>query len=525
MSLTPQQLREACIADYATFCAVMQDDGWFDPVHEEICHGIQNELVTTGNLAALRTGKDDLSTMAAKILIVLPRGSLKSSIVTKLLPCWLTLQSPNVRCLIAGNTMPNASKKIDNIRGIYDAHEIFRALFPELLPDSNCRWTSTSAEIKRDWCPSGEGTFESAGMKTQVVGRHFHVIIEDDTVAPEKDDLGVDMTLPSNEDIDRAIGWHRMAIPLQLAKGPRIRVVVTTRWSDNDLVDYIERQEKYVKFDYPALRSDGITPTFSIFYSREQLDELKQTLGSYMFSALYLNKPIPAGDRLFRATWFHSYTSGVPLGAAYYVSIDPAISEKDSSCETVLCGCYQQHSTIWVNDIINGHLSPADLVHRTLDLIDPQLNGELPRRCGIILETNAYQKSISYYLHDELRRRGWNVPIFEVNSRTSKEARIAALQPLYENGQIMHRKGVSSALETQLIQYPHGRLVDIPDALSQQMVVYRGYFGVLNTEKPKEDEGEVELKRLLGLLSGRNAKGRLAYSSGNITKQIALGVN
>lgn len=480
-TLTPEAIADLCKQDYAIFCQTMQEDGWFDPIHKEICEGVQEELEKTGVLAALRTGDESYAVEVAKIAIILPRGTLKSTIITKYLPIWLALQNSNIRSLIAGNTQVNAAKKVDNIRGVYDTHTIYRALFPNTLPDAKCKWTSICATIPRTGSYP-EGTFESAGRNTQVTGRHFNLIIEDDTVAPAKDDIGSDMALPSMEDVEAGIGFHKMCVPLRVPKGPRIQVIVTTRWCDYDLIEYIKKNEKYRIFDYPALKADG-TPNFSIFYSNEELEEIKATLGSYMFSALFLNDPIPAGERLFKPTWFHTYTEKtLPLEASYWVSIDPAISKKDDACDSALVGVYHASSMMYVNDIKKGRFAPAELILHAMELIGKNI--EL-RRCGILIETVAYQKALVYFLNDELRRRAWSVTIEEVTSRASKEARIAALQPLYENGQIMHRKGLDSSLETQLIQFPHGRLVDVPDSLAQHMQIYKGIYIKKEVKQPE----------------------------------------
>ena len=484
--LTPEVVAQVCREDYATFCQVMQDEGWFDPIHREICEGIQAELQRTGNLAALRTGEDKYSLEVCKIGIVLPRGTLKSTIITKYLPAWLALQNPNVTNLIAGNTQPNAAKKVDNIRSLYDSHEAYRALFPQTLPDAKCKWTSTMAVIPRTGS-FPEGTYESAGRKTQITGRHYNCIIEDDTIAPQKEDIGSDMALPSMEDVEQGIGFHRMCIPLQVPKGVRIRVVVTTRWCDYDLIAYIQKNERYKIFNYPALKSDG-KPNFSIFYGNEELEEIKKTLGSYMFAALFLNDPIPAGERLFRPDWFHSYKEDqIPLSTDlnpvnYWVSIDPAISKRDEACDTAIIGCFHTGSLVYVHDVIRGKLAPMELVVRAVNLLE---KNRALYRCGILIETVAYQKALVYFLNDELKRRRMNVQIVENNSRTSKEVRIASLQPLYESGQILHRKGIDEALETQLIQFPHGRLVDLPDCLAQHMAVYRGVY--VKEELPPEE--------------------------------------
>jgi len=71
-------------------------------------------------------------------------------------------------------------------------------------------------------------------MKTKKTGTHYNVIIEDDTVAPDVEEMAAEVIMPSIEDIERGIGWHKQAYSLLVPKGFRVRIVVSTRWSDFD---------------------------------------------------------------------------------------------------------------------------------------------------------------------------------------------------------------------------------------------------------------------------------------------------
>ncbi len=465
-----EQLAEISRRSYSAFCKLIQDDGWFDKTHERLCDAIQEKLESSGFLKELREPNEEKPMLnTCKIAVVMPRGSLKSTMVTRNLSLWLTIQDPNIRILIGSNSSPNATKKIEDIRGIVDSNELFRALFPEVLPTTDQRWTNQAAELRRTKT-FPEATYEAAGVKTRVTGRHFNVIIEDDTLAPDESDSGVEMALPSIEDTEKAIGWHKLGLPLLVPRGLRLRVIVTTRWSDYDLIDYIQKHEPdYLIIDIPAL-VDG-KPQFEAFYSQEQLDEFARDLGPYLFSCLYLNSPIPAGERVFDPKWFqYCRTDQIHPDAYYAVSIDPAVSDKDDACDTAIIGCWHHNHFIWVADVLHGKFSPQETIMKALDLL---LSNEEKARC-LIVETVAYQKALTYFIRDEMQRRRMYVPIVKMESRTAKEVRIRGLQPLFANGQIIFFKGLAKALETQLVQFPHGKLVDVIDALAMHLKLYRG---------------------------------------------------
>jgi hypothetical protein len=114
--LSIKQAREACVNSFATFCRLMQDDGYFDPTHEKLC------IWTQAHIERLERQVQVRGTCTGKLAYVMPRGSLKSTIVTKHLNNWLVIRSyykhndDSMRVLIAGNTHTNSKKKLQGIR-------------------------------------------------------------------------------------------------------------------------------------------------------------------------------------------------------------------------------------------------------------------------------------------------------------------------------------------------------------------------------------------------------------------------
>lgn len=479
-------LKENCKSSYPFFCRTMQDMEYFDPIHEELCEFVQSVIQE--------------STDTVKLLVIMPRGGLKSTIITKYLPIWLTINDPTFRSYIVSSTLPNASRKIQEIRNVFDYGEIFRAMFPELLPTIKQTWTNLGAEVPRK-VAYGENTFECGGIGTRVTGRHFNMLVEDDTLAPDDDASAADgIVIPTLEQVKNAVGWHQQAHALLVPVGGRIRAVVTTRWLDFDLVHYIrENEPDYKVFDVPAEREGKF---YFSFYSRDRLDEIKRSVGTYLYSALYLNNPIPAGDRVFKDEWFNEVPrDGLPPIYRYVITVDPAISEKDSACETAIFGCRHADSYIYITDVKHGHFTPSETVEKILELVEQNFE------CVdcIRVEANAYQKALCYSLREAMKQRRLTKPIIADQTRTSKEVRIQGLQPLFENKQIYFLKGLTPALRSQLLQFPHGRLVDLPDCLSMQLRSFRG--GVVTPQKEEDNEAkEGTMGRVLDVLRRKYRK-------------------
>ena len=479
--LTIEQARDACVDSFATFCRLMQDDGYFDETHEKLC------MWTQAHIEKLERQVQVRGTCTGKLAYVMPRGSLKSTIVTKHLNNWLVVRNyykhkdDTTRILIAGNTHTNSKKKLQGIRGMYDVHELFKSLFPDILPKKGrdgSKWSDESACINRK-SSFDESTFEIGSMKTKLTGRHYNVICEDDTTAPDADDMSEDMTRPSTETIDKAIGFHQASMPLFVPKGFRLSIVVSTRWAMIDLISKIQ-DENYNIFDVPA-EVDG-EPVFTFAYDKETLSIIKDRVGDYMYSCLYLNKPLDDSLRVFRSTdmeWIDK--EQLPQTGSVTIAVDPAISERDEACESAITVDLHElkqdgsRYEYWLEDM-HGHMLPFDLAEKTLALADKYDTPDTPVR-AIIIEQEAYQAALKYIIIDMMnKRKGQGKKTYQIvkAKRGNKKVRIEGMQPAFQRHRVKFVRGaLSDQTESQLLQWPMGKLVDIIDSWSMHRKVWR----------------------------------------------------
>jgi hypothetical protein len=480
VAMSPAELQIAMIDSYALFCAYMQDDGYFDPVHQELCEWTQYHI------EAFEKEVEETGTCLGELAYIMPRGSLKSTIVTKYLSAWITIRryykfkDHSVRTLIAGNTFANASAKMmGDVGGLFKTHQLFKLIFPEILPlpgkDGNI-WRQSGIEINRD-SSYPETTFECGGTNTKLIGRHYNVIIEDDTTAPDISDFEDGMTMPSKETIEQAIGFHQSTTSLFVPKDFRLSVVVSTRWAAEDLMNTILTTENYKYFNKPAVDEFG-EPNFKMFYDTAGLEKIRNKIGSYMYSMLYLNKPLDNSERVFNPDNFQwCLPDEVPSRGYRSITVDPAISEKESACESSITVSqhvrhgFQNHQYWWED--VNCKLLPFQLANKILDVAVQYDSKEVPLK-AIIIETVAYQAALKYVLMNEMEKRGLKFTIGEYNSRQNKEIRIQSMQPMFEQKRIHFVKGkLTPQTESQLTQFPYGKLVDTIDSWSMHDKFFR----------------------------------------------------
>ena len=461
---------------------------------------------------------------APKAIIILPRDWFKSTIGSIAYPIWRALKNPNIRILIVQNSHLNACKKLQAIKQIFEKNQLFRALYPEIMPTGKGRWSGECLTVNRSEAHP-EGTFEAAGTGTAVTSRHYDVIVEDDTVAPEKDSLKGVIQEPTQLEIEKAIGWHRVAMPLQIHPTKSQRIVIGTRWAERDLIGWILKNEpRYVIIERKC-REDG-----KIVWDRfneEVLEQLESNegLGPYMFSMLYLNEPISTINQIFRRDWIQYYaelSEKDKQSIIYCTSVDPAVSDSAETSDpdyniVLTTGINPNTGRIYVMKYDRERMNPGELINI---ILQHQL---IYKPVVVKIESIAYQRTINYWLkrtREKLNRRFY-VEEIRTHGRVSKDMRIRALQPYFADGLIFIRTHMGD-LERELLAFPRGAHDDVLDALCMQIPFWNSETEMRRAEKEEKKgidilSGASILDELLGRAGETN---RYPYDIGHMSERI-----
>lgn len=483
-------LRKQCLKSLFNYCvAVLGYDDIIESLHGEMCKFLE------------RPGDRKQITM--------PRSYVKTWISSIAYPQWITLPreqedefpydkawedkfwtlGPNMRILIASYVISNAEKMIGLTRKTYESNPALQILFPEVIPVNfnKTRWSNESACISRSE-QFTESTFEAAGIGGASISRHYDLIVEDDLVYAKKDDLSGKELQPSQEDIDKAIGWHKLSHSL-LVPGKHTRIYnVGTRWAKHDLVEYIWANEpSYERFTVGAVdlveleeKKDWrlCQPTWKEAYDITQLDRIRDTQGVWMFSTQYLLQPISPDECIFRKEWLQLYTSEaeVPPTIRKFTTIDLAewtnpTRKTDCNAVVVTCGWDDKHN-MWILHYDVGRFDPSKIIK----LMAMHWEKFKPEAIGI--ESVYYQKSLAHFAREYMFEG--KVPMMTIRqlkpeAGASKELRIQGLEPLASN-LALHCKTTHKEFITEFTDYvPNNRLCkkDILDALAYQIQIAR----------------------------------------------------
>lgn len=282
------------------------------------------------------------------VVLKVARGHFKSTIATIGYPLWRVAHNPDRRFLLAMHTDEVAKQKLKEIMEKVQGQPTLHRLFPEIIPDfGRTQWSATNGATMRRPSQSGEPTFRAVGAGTGVIGTHPDEIVEDDLVAPKKDDMGHEQMEPDTGEIRKGINWHKQSRALIRMPDEGRYTVLGTPWAQHDFLNYLETKEKtlFSFYEMPALVDGEIldggklkgTPTFQSRFSLPALEKLLVSMGDFMFSSQYLLKPMTRGDVVFneeRYRYWHELPPREQL--EIHMAVDPASSDASYSDYTAI---------------------------------------------------------------------------------------------------------------------------------------------------------------------------------------------
>lgn len=158
-------------------------------------------------------------------LVVMPRGTFKSSIGVVAFPIWQLIRDPNKRILIDSEVYTNSKNFLREIKAHLKSHD-FIETFGDWEGDT---WTEGEITIKPRTKNYKEASITCGGIGTVKVGQHYDIIIGDDL------NSGNNSATP--EGCQKVITHYRMNQAILDPGG--VYVIIGTRYSAADLIGFI----------------------------------------------------------------------------------------------------------------------------------------------------------------------------------------------------------------------------------------------------------------------------------------------
>ena len=258
--------------------------------------------------------------------------------------------------------------------------------------------------------------------------------------------------------------WYTSTAFTRLEKGGSV-IVIMTRWHDDDLAGrllekdgekgyYFDKKEsKWIKMEgansmrgttgrwkvvnFPAIAMEEESrrrPGEALWpdkYDKEDLLEIKSSVGLRDWGALYQQDPVLEEGAEFQSEWF-KYWSKLPRTLRYVTTVDPAISKRKNADDSVVMTTgISMDGRIYVVEFKNWKANPSEL-------IDEIFRQQKEYDSTVAVETVAYQQSLVHYMQNKMREERCIFHVEQIRSNTKKEEKIRGLIPYYSNGMIYH---------------------------------------------------------------------------------------
>ena len=400
------------------------------------------------------------------ILTVPPRHG-KSQQASIDFPAWYLGRNPEKEIITASYSGDLAQDFGSKTREKVESEE-FGGVFPgvRLKPDEKAKgkWRVEVLKEKK-WVPGG--SYTSVGIGGPITGRGANILLIDDPIKNREE-------AESEIYREKTWNWFTSTAYTRLEPGG-VCVIILTRWHKDDLAERIlnhpelSKRTKLISFPAMALgkeanREEG-EALWPDRYDLSALEEIKNAIGPYDWSALYQGYPILSELQEFKPEWYKYIEEGQLeyMNTRKFLTIDTAMSKKETANYTGFCENFVNRENFWHFRAWRMRLGPEELVETLFTL---HLRNKYEK---IGIEKTTYTVGLKPYIDSEQRKRNVFLPIVELgHHQVSKEIRIRALIPRYSSGSVVHIKGRCNDLEEEQTSFPMGSKDDVLDAAAYQ---------------------------------------------------------
>ncbi len=396
----------------------------------------------------------------ARALFEWARGHAKSTHISLLQPLWLKIQ-PNARPLImilVSKSKDSATRLLGDLQAELESNELYNADFGNQRGTgmwTNGEFTTAVGDL---FVALGRGQ-SPRGIKKRGLRPNYIVV----------DDADDDELVRNPRRVGEAVDWILTALLGTMAMGRGRLAVVGNRIGRTSIIATLAENPHFHHTVVNALDRNG-RPSWWQNYTLEEVLEMRATMGEIRFQKEYMNNPINAGTvfekkyiRFGRMLQLREYRAMVCYTDPSFKS-----SNKNDYKATLLIGITrtgQYHvlkayaDQTKVSTMVRWHYEVHDFV------------GDNPVR--YTMESNFMQDLLMDEFRKEGEKVGFQIPIVgDGRKKPDKFARIEAMQPLFERGDILfnEREKESQGMQVlveQLLGFERGSKVhdDAPDAL------------------------------------------------------------
>ncbi len=431
--------------------------------------------------------------------IVAFRGSAKSTLATLALPLWSIVGKHKKNfIIIISQTQSQARLILSNIRRELETNQLFIKDFGHLSTDpSNSEWNSSTIVLGKS------GIRISVYSTGESIRGIRHLATRPDLIIG--DDLE-DLASVKNKEIrNQNFDWFTGDV-MPLGDRETKLIVIGNLLHEDSLMMKIKNgianntlDGKF--FEYPLVSLDNKIAWPGKYPTQKEITEERKKIGNNIaWHREYLLQILPPEDRIIHYEWIKFYDQ-LPLNiqanlVSYVISVDPAISEKDTADKTaILVGAIYKSKNfhyLYITDIYNLQIN----FPTTKEMIEKLSNTVNPKHKTVILvEQVGYQEA----LIQALKTEGYPVEGINPHGR-DKRARLSVASSYVKNGNVFFPKNRSNELVDQLTNFGVEKNDDLADAFTMMV---NEIFG--NNNNRLNSQGPTTIQVIGPSIYGRNS--------------------
>lgn len=371
-----------------------------------------------------------------RLMVFMPPRHGKSELVSRRFPAYLFGRNPNLSIIGTSYSADLASRLNRDVQRIMDSPE-----YGSLFPDTRLYGKNITSVAQGTYLRNSEifevvghtGVYRSAGVGGGITGMGGQIIVIDDPIKNQEEADSIVYR-------DKIWDWYTSTLATRLEKNGAI-LVTLTRWHEDDLAGRLLKlmkadpaADQWTVLNLEAVRETHFNaddprevgdPLWENKYDRLTLAGMKASLGTRVWNALYQQRPSATEGSMVKRGWFKFYKE---LPATFDEQIQSwDLTFKDTSSSDYAVG------QVWGTKGADKYLIaqtrdrmdfPASIqAIRTMTFRHPQTHTK-------IVEDKANGSAAIATLKREISG------LIPYNPKTSKEARVIAVSPDIEAGNV-----------------------------------------------------------------------------------------
>jgi len=435
-----------------------------------------------------------------RLMIFEPPRHGKSEQVSRRAPAYIFGINPDAEYMGTTYGATLASDNNRDVQRILDSPE-YLELFPET------RLSTKSDKTIGTWLKNSEtfhivnkrGVYRCAGIGGGITGKGMHYGVIDDWYKNAEE--------AESETIrNKVYDWYTQVFYTRLEKDACI-LINGTRWHQDGLPGRLldeaksdPKVDQWTVLRLPALMTDEEfqikhprdprNPGEALWpekYSAERLISIKATIGSRKFEAMFQQNPSMREGNIIKRNWLRFYRRIPHRFDQIIQSWDLSFDDKEGSSFVVGQVWGRLGALIYLLDEVRDRMNFPSQIAAV-----KALSAKWPKAYAKVVEEKANGAALIAAL------RGKVAGLVPYNPKTSKDARLEAVSPFFESGDVMIPDPSIATWINDWVEevcgFPHKKYTDRADATSMALIYYQG--------EPSGDFDEKMTERRSGTIAG-----------------------